>query len=137
MSNVKVLPELLRLIRPNTFRACQDSAASAHRRMMWAALRPTALTFPGPKKTKYSFTAGLAGERPMFWFLPLLRIELEPLVLKTSALTTAPPHPSVKRMMNEFPYSSHDAILTEKWSKTVLSSFQSILSFSSIYKNID
>ena len=77
---VKVLPEPLRLIGPNTVRACQDSAASAHRRVMWPAPCPTALTFPGPKRTRYPFTAGLTGERPTFWFLPLPRIELEPLV---------------------------------------------------------
>ena len=77
---LKVLPEPLRLIGPNPVRACQDSAASARRRVMWPASRPTTLTFPSSKRTRYPFTAELTGERPMFWFLPLPRIELEPLV---------------------------------------------------------
>ena len=44
---VKVRPEPLRFIGPDTARACQDSAASAYRGMMWPAPCPAALTFPG------------------------------------------------------------------------------------------
>ena len=63
---VKIRPQPLRLIGPNTVRACQDSAASAHRRAMWPASRPTTLTFSGPKRARYPFSAGFTGERPMF-----------------------------------------------------------------------
>ena len=46
---VKVRPEPLRLMGPDTVRACQDSAASAYGGMMWPAPCPATLTFPSSK----------------------------------------------------------------------------------------